>query len=104
MHVSSKRYVQFYSHLEASDNGWSAPRLRDVTISWQPETKITDLAATYATGPDKGIYEVEIDGAPIIKGITASIEIYEDVPIFGGSQKRLTSAMTQEIEPRNSGY
>jgi hypothetical protein len=63
-----------------------------------------DIAATMLKGPDCGRFLVEIDGQPLIRGVTMEIEIFKDIRMMGGLRKeRLRSAMMAEIEPRNSG-
>jgi prepilin-type N-terminal cleavage/methylation domain-containing protein len=80
------------------------PRLHRVFLRWDGDLKYVDIAATMLKGPDCGRFLVEIDGQPLIRGVTMEIEIFKDIRMMGGLRKeRLRSAMMAEIEPRNSG-
>ena len=82
----------------------ATPRLRRVLLSWDGEEKYVDIAATLLKGPDCGRFSVKVDDKPLVRGVTMEIEIFKDVTTQGGVQKeRLRSAMTAEVEPRNSG-
>jgi hypothetical protein len=114
----SGRYLQFrsvfksapYSLFPGESGGLGigpyrnvAPRLRRAFITWDGESKYVDIVANMLKGPDCGIFKVEVDGKPMIRGVTMEIEIFKDVQSQGGLQKeRLRSAMMAEIEPRNS--
>ncbi len=105
--LSPKRYVQFRAWLTSNNDpsfeDCRTPRLKDVTLSWNGERRITDVGGTVTVGPDYGIFAMTVDGKDLVKGVTIELEIYQDVTGFGGMQKRLTSSMTTEIEPRNTG-
>jgi len=99
-----QRYVQFQAALTADADLTNTPILRDVTLTWPGETRIADVAATFTTGPDKGIYEVLVDDAPLVRAVTGFIEVFQDIRQRDGSIKRLRAATTQELEPRNTGF
>lgn len=99
----NKRYIQFQASLDPDYWGWNSPKLKDVTIKWTGATKVVDIAATMTKGPNYGICEVTVDGNPLAKGLRVDLEIYEDIVGWGETAKRITSAMTTEIEPRNTG-
>jgi hypothetical protein len=99
----NKRYVQFQATLDPDYWGWNSPKLKDVTIKWTGATKVVDISATMTKGPNYGICEVTVDGNPLAKGLRVDLEIYEDIIGWGATPKRLTSSMTTEIEPRNTG-
>jgi hypothetical protein len=101
--VLLQRYVQFRAVLTADSDASHSPVLRDVTLRWPGPTRIVDIAATLTTGPNKGIYEVRIDGAPLIKAVTGFIEVYRDVRSQGGKMRRLTAVASEELQPRNNG-
>ncbi|MBN1671709.1 MAG: hypothetical protein JXR37_11775 [Kiritimatiellae bacterium] len=103
LNALSGRYVQFQAELVSDPYGWDTPKLKDVTIEWNGELRVADIGGTFTVGPDYGIFEVTVDGKILAKGVTVDLEIYEDVRTFQVSNTRLTSAMTAEIEPRNSG-
>ena len=81
----------------------ASPRLRRVLISWDGEPKYVDITANLLKGPDCGMFKVEVDGKPLVRGVTMEIEIFKDVLTQGGVKKeRLRSSMMAEVEPRNS--
>lgn len=81
----------------------NTPRLRRVLITWAGEEKYVDVSATVLKGPDCGIFTVDVDGRELVQGVTMEIEIFKDVRTQTGKRERLRSAMTAEVEPRNSG-
>lgn len=106
--LASKRYVQFQAVVTGSWNTvthtLNRAKLRDVNIRWNGITKLTDIAGTFTMGPDYGIMEVTVNNKPLIRGMTIDLTIYKDVPGFGGrGSNRLTSTLTTEVEPRNTG-
>jgi len=80
------------------------PRLRRVCFNWDGEEKYVDVTADLLKSPDCGIFEVKVDGKPLVRGVTMEIEIFKEIVTQGGVMKeRMRSAMTAEVEPRNSG-
>ncbi|HRT28260.1 MAG TPA: type II secretion system protein [Kiritimatiellia bacterium] len=118
---SGGRYVQFRCVLEAQQArtypaGSSAggvtgtgpyrrdtPRVRRVCFNWPGAEKYVDVSATVLKGPDCGIFAVDVDGRELVQGVTMEIEIFKDIRAQTGRRERLRSAMTAEVEPRNSG-
>jgi type II secretory pathway pseudopilin PulG len=81
----------------------ATPRLRRVFVQWDGGAKYVDITANLLKGPDCGMFKVEVDGKPLVRGVTMEIEIFKDVITQGGVKKeRLRSAMMAEVEPRNS--
>jgi prepilin-type N-terminal cleavage/methylation domain-containing protein len=79
------------------------PRLRRVLFTWDGEEKYVDISAMLLKGPDCGMFKVDVDGQELVRGVTMEIEIFRDIRTQGGVQARLRSAMSAEVEPRNSG-
>ena len=80
------------------------PKLQDVTITWKGGTEIVDIRATFLKSPTSGIYEMLIDGQPLITAITAELQIYKDARGTGGT-RRLTSGLTTEgSRPKARGW
>jgi hypothetical protein len=102
--LTLKRYVQFRAVLMAGDYGVTTPRLRQVTIAWPGQPRIVDVAASYTMGPNQGIYELYVDGMPLIKGLTVELEVFEEVRLPARQLERLTARVVEEFEPRNTGY
>lgn len=99
------RYVQFQAILnpDLASKGANSPKLKDVTIKWSGATKIVDVSATMTKGPNYGICEVTVDGQPLTKGLRIDLSIFKDITGWGKTGKRITSSMTTEIAPRNTG-
>jgi len=79
------------------------PKLRRVCFNWDGEEKYVDVTADLLKSPDCGIFEVKVDGKPLVRGVTMEIEIFKDILTQGSAKERMRSAMTAEVEPRNSG-
>lgn len=99
----NNRYVQFLAILDPDSGGWNSPKLRDVTIKWTGATKVVDVAAIMSKGPNYGICEVTVDGKPLAKGLRIDLSIFADIAGWNSGSNRITSTMTSEIEPRNTG-
>jgi type II secretory pathway pseudopilin PulG/uncharacterized Zn-binding protein involved in type VI secretion len=101
------RYVQFGCAMTSKDEWWFydclTPKLRDVTITWTGPEQITDVSTVVTKGPDYGIFGVTVDGKALVGGLSIDLEIFETIPGLNGTTQLLTSAMTAEIEPRNTG-
>ena len=117
--IGSGRYVQFRSVFESAPYSTfpgetasitasggpyrsATPRLRRVFINWDGGSKYVDVTANMVKGPDCGMFNVEVDGKALVRGVTMEIEIFKDVLTQGNKKERLRSAMMAEIEPRNS--
>ncbi|MFO7937862.1 MAG: hypothetical protein R6V06_09700, partial [Kiritimatiellia bacterium] len=113
----SGRYVQFRTFMKSLP--WSAfpgesggndegpfrsttPKLNKVFMQWDGEEKYVDVVGTLMKGPDCGRFKVEVDGKPMIRGVTMEIEIFKDIATMGNKKERLRSTMMAEVEPRNS--
>ena len=99
----NNRYVQFQAILDPDSGGWNSPKLRDVTVKWTGATKVVDIAAIMSKGPNYGICEVTVDGKPLAKGLRIDLSIFADIAGWNSGSNRITSTMTSEIEPRNTG-
>jgi type II secretory pathway pseudopilin PulG len=119
--VGTGRYVQFKTDLQsqkshlAPDTGSitasaspgpyrnDTPRLRWVNFKWPGPQKYVDVAAELLKGPDCGIFSVKVNGQELVRGVTMEIEIFKDIRGAGGVPLRITSAISAEVDPRNSG-
>ncbi len=97
-----KRYIQFQAQLRADPSGFATPQLKDVTIDWTGESTMVDIGGTFTKGPDYGIFQLRVDGEPLKMGVSIDLEIYKEVLGHRGKQM-VTSGLTTEIEPRNTG-
>ena len=115
------RYVQFRTVLEsqkshlAPDTGSitsssfpgpyhnDTPRLRWARFTWDGLKKYVEIAADLLQGPDCGIFTVKVNGQELVRGVTMEIEIFKDIRGVGGLPLRITSGISAEVDPRNSG-
>jgi len=96
------RYVQFQAQLNPNSSGFSTPKLQDVTIKWPGPEQFVDIGGTFTKGPDYGIFELRVDDELLVTGLNIDLEIFKDCLGHLG-MTRLTSALTAEVTPRNTG-
>jgi prepilin-type N-terminal cleavage/methylation domain-containing protein len=119
--IGTGRYVQFKtvftsqkSHLSPDagpPTSSSSPgpyrndtaRLRWVKVLFPGQTKYVDVAGELLKGPDCGIFTVKVNGKELVRGVTMEIEIFKDIRGVGGIPLRIKSAVSAEVDPRNSG-
>ncbi len=97
------RYVQVRAKLEPGTDGLASPIVRDFTLQWKGTQRFVDVAGIFSTGPDHGIYEVLVNGNPLLQGVTIDLTVYKDISLGYGKANRLTSSAFAEIVPRNAG-
>jgi hypothetical protein len=100
--LGAKRYVQFRARMGTCSSGTHAIRLNRFIMAWAAETKYVDIGGTFTKGPDYGMWEIRVDGQRLVRGIAVNIEIYQDVFSTRGP-RRIISALTSEVTPRNTG-
>jgi hypothetical protein len=96
------RYVQFQCELTPNTYGTVTPKVKDVTLRWGGAEQFVDIVGTFTKGPEYGIFELTIDGQPLKMGVNVELEIFKDVRGFRGT-RRVRSAVSAEITPRNTG-
>ena len=103
----SKRYVQVQSEMFSDSSFNNVAKLKDFTVTWNGETRVADIGGTITQSPSNGIFEILLDGSNIIKrGVTIDLTIFEWVRGFSpaaGTSNLLTSTVSAEVEPRNTG-
>ena len=97
-----KRYVQFQAALASNSDFDETPFLRDTTIRWEGDQRVVDIGGSFTKGPDYGVFEVKVNGQALKQGVVVDLEIFEYVRSHGG-ETRITSALSTEVTPRNSG-
>ncbi len=100
------RYAQVRARMKPgidSDGETYTPRLRDFTLSWDGGRRYAEISGVFSTGPNHGIYEVRVNGAPLVKGVTVDVTVFKDIGFGGGPDGRITSSAFSEIVPRNRG-
>ena len=79
--------------------GVDEPWLDNIKVTWQPPaTIICDMSGYFAQDADYGIIKLLVDGQELMKGIEFNITTLGDV-----QGDPITSALTAEVEPRNTG-
>jgi hypothetical protein len=94
--------VQVSAQLKPDAAGLSTPRLKDFTVKWTGETRAVDVGGTFTKGPDYGIFQLTVDGLQLKRGVVVYLKIYEATLGYSGN-RTITSELTSEIVPRNSG-
>ncbi len=101
--AGTNQYVQWRAHLwSKSPNSAYVAVLKDVTITWAGPTRMVDIGGIFTRGPDYGIFQLEVDGVVLQRGLSVDLEIYKDTYGYGGD-RRITSALATEVRPRNTG-
>jgi hypothetical protein len=98
-----KRYFQFLANLKPSSNGYQTPLLKDVTVRWDGDERYVDIGGIFTKGPDHGIFKVMVDNKDIKTGILIDLEIFETARGVAGENKEVTSSLSSEVTPRNTG-
>jgi type II secretory pathway component PulJ len=101
--LGSGRYAQFRALLTANATATATPCLRRVRVGWPGEEKIVSFSGIGTRGPDYGVYEVSLDGSPLVRSVRLDLTIYQDILMEGGQMRRITSSMIADIDPRNTG-
>ena len=97
------RYVQVQARLTPGVDSLTTPQLTDFTLAWEGEPRVVDIAGSFSTGPDHGIFEVLVNGAPLFHGVTVDLTVFRDLSLGREGHRRLTASVFSEIVPRNTG-
>ena len=81
----------------------NSPKLRSVTLRWAGVTSAVEVGGTFSKGPDHGIWQLTVDGNPLVKGCSMDLTIYKDMSALNGATRRMTSTVSMEMYPRNTG-
>lgn len=104
---ASKRYVQVQAEMWSDSVRLHVPSLKDFTVKWDGETSVADIGGTITQSPSNGVFEILLDGSNIIKrGVTIDLTIFQYVRGFSpgpSGSNMLTSTVSAEVEPRNTG-
>ncbi|MDZ4199263.1 MAG: type II secretion system protein [Kiritimatiellia bacterium] len=97
------RYAQVQARLTpGGTNATVTPVLQNFTLRWETETRIVDIGGVFSTGPDHGIFELLVDGRPLVRAVTVDLSVFKDIPTGGGKKRRITASAFAEIVPRNT--
>ncbi len=97
----SGRYAQVKAILVPGDDALHTPQLEDFTLRWAGEQRYMDLSAIISTGPNHGVYQVSLNNAPLVQGVTVRVSVFKEAALPGGKERRLESSAFAEIVPRN---
>lgn len=104
--IDGLRYFQVEASLKPDSlpsNSTRTPELYDFNVRWTGEERYVALSGIFSKGPDHGIYEVEVNGDPILRGVTVDLTVYKDVNLLLSEPKRLTARAFAEVVPKNTG-
>ncbi|MDA0989327.1 MAG: prepilin-type N-terminal cleavage/methylation domain-containing protein [Verrucomicrobia bacterium] len=96
------RYVQFQAILDTDSSSTLTPKLRNVHIDWPGEERFVSVGGTMTKGPDYGVFQITVDGKSLKSAVVVNLEIFEYIRSHGSSNL-ITSHLSAEITPRNSG-
>jgi hypothetical protein len=99
----ASRFVQFQAQLRPDSTTTNSPKLRNVTVRWAGVTSAVEVGGTFSKGPDHGIWQLTVDGNPLVKGCSMDLTIYQDMATLNGGTRRMTSTVSMEMYPRNTG-
>lgn len=99
--VSSNRYIQYRAVL--SSNGISTPKLRDVALQWDGETRMVQVGGIFVNGPGYGQFEVTVDGRPLTSPLRVSLVVREEIRTMNNETKTVIATEGFELAPRNTG-
>ncbi len=99
----NKRYFQFRADMKPTSDSYHTPLLKDVTVRWSGVERYVDVGGTFTKGPDYGIFKVMVDGKDIKTGVQINLEIFETARGIDGKAKLVTSSLSSEVNPRNTG-
>lgn len=99
------RYVQVMATLTPGVNATTresgTPQLQDFAVSWEAEPRFVSIEGKFSVANTHGIYEVEVNGVPMLRGVTVDLTVYKDVPMGFGEPRRIEAKAYTEIVPRN---
>ena len=99
--VLNGRYAQVQVCMAPGTNALTTPEVQDFTIRWSGGRRYADLSGIFSTGPDHGIYELLVNGAPLLQGVTVQVSVFKEIQLGGGGTSRMVSSAFAEIVPRN---
>lgn len=99
--VSSNRYIQYQAVL--SSNGISTPKLRNIALQWDGETRMVEVGGVFVNGPDYGQFEVTVDGRPLTSPLRVSLVVREEIRTMNNQTKTVMATEGFELAPRNTG-
>ena len=95
------RFVQVWVRMKPGTDALSSSELQDFTLRWLGQRRYNDVSGIFSVGPNHGIYEVQVNGAPLLQGVTVKVSVFKEVSRGYGSAQRLVSSAFAEIVPRN---
>jgi hypothetical protein len=92
--VVNGRYVQAQVRMTPGTNALVSPQLDNLVLRWESPRFYVNISGIFSTGPDHDIYEVFVNGSPLLKGVTIDVAVTN-------SQYGIVSSAFAEIIPRN---
>jgi hypothetical protein len=101
--ATSGRYVQFRARLTSDSLSSLSPILHQLRLRWDAPPALVNLSGVLYKGPDRGAFELLVDGQPLVRSVRIELTLFRDIPTINFKSQRLTSSMVAEVEPRNTG-
>ena len=96
--VASQRYVQFKADFTTSSPYTATASLRNVKITWPGAKKIVQLTADIAKGPDRGKFNVAVDGNTTPNPLLWTIDMTVAKTYRG---REYSDSFSISVKPRN---
>ena len=100
--LRNNRYIQFRARLQPDAWFDYTPKLHGVVMAWTGQSAVVDIGGIVTVGPDYGRWELRVDSNVLTRSVQVDMSIYSDIDTRYG-KKRVTSDLTAEIRPRNTG-
>ena len=101
--VPIDRYIQWQALMESdTPDHLNTPVLKDVTVQWTGERRMTNIKGNFSKGPNFGTFELRVDNKLLQSALNIDLEIYKDVIGINNTRRKVTSSTKVEITPRNS--
>jgi prepilin-type N-terminal cleavage/methylation domain-containing protein len=101
--ATSGRYVQFRARLTSDSLSSYSPILHQLRLRWDAPLSLVNVSGVLYKGPDRGAFEVLVDGQPLVRSVRVELTLFRDVQTINFKTAHLTSSMVAEVEPRNTG-
>ncbi len=99
--VINGRFAQVQVAMAPGIDALTTPEVQDFTLRWSGGRRYADLSGIFSTGPDHGVYELLVNGAPLLQGVTVQVSVFKEIRLAFGTTTRMESSAFAEIVPRN---
>ncbi len=102
--IGTGRYVQYQLEFDSKPTPGKADYIRscvlkNLSIRWPGQNRTVDVNGYFTKKNDYGIFSVKVDDKSLLKGIEITLQVSEK----SSGNNNITSALTAEVKPRNTG-